>query len=480
MYLRIMRHEWRTLVADKTLIAVTILFALVVAYGIYNGVAWVRAQRASIRALDERREELVTRYRAEVARYEAERETNPNARPPAASVGQAFGVRGYDVSLPPAPLAALSVGQADIYPTSTKVTMWNQRGDLFTEVENENPLNLLAGRFDFAFVIIYLFPLLILALSYNLLSAEKEQGTLQMLLAQPVSLGKFALGKIGIRAVVILGLALLFSLVGVLLSGVSLTDGGALPRIILWVAVVALYGAFWFALAVSVNAFGKSSATNATALAALWLLFVLIIPALLNLIVTAAHPVPSRVELVQATRRAANEAEEQGSRLLAQYFQDHPELLPGNQEINFRNQAQIYYAVQREVARRVEPLLTRYDEQLAKQQRLANLYRFLSPAIITQDALNDLAGTGAARYRYFRAQAERFQIGWHSFFIPKVFRGVPLTSTDYDTYPRFRWIEEPTSAIARRVLFGALGLIALTFLSGLFSLRALRRYPVAG
>src|SRR6266508_4576303 len=116
---------------------------------------------------------------------------------------------------PPAPLAALAVGQSDLYPYYFKVT--SQSKQTFTaNDEIENPTNLLAGRFDLAFVIIYLYPLLILALSYNLISAEREQGTLAMLMSQPVSLRTFASGKIGLRALVVLALAAEFSLAGFL------------------------------------------------------------------------------------------------------------------------------------------------------------------------------------------------------------------------------------------------------------------------
>ena len=70
--------------------------------------------------------------------------------------------------------------------------------------EIENPNRLLAGRFDLAFVIVFLYPLLILTLSYNMLSAEQEQGTLALTLSQPVSLRTLVSGKVLLRALVLL------------------------------------------------------------------------------------------------------------------------------------------------------------------------------------------------------------------------------------------------------------------------------------
>ncbi len=49
----------------------------------------------------------------------------------------------------------LSVGQSDLYPAFTKVSPWNNRHHVFSKVENENPLHVLIGRFNLAFVVVY-------------------------------------------------------------------------------------------------------------------------------------------------------------------------------------------------------------------------------------------------------------------------------------------------------------------------------------
>jgi ABC-2 type transport system permease protein len=192
------------------------------------------------------------------------------------------------------------------------------------------------------------------------------------------------------------------------------------------------------------------------------------------------HPTPSRVEFINAIRRAANDTNAKGREALAAYYEDHPELATGDQEKNLKDRDFIYWAVNNEVAQRSEPLLARFDEQLAKQQRLVNRYRFLSPAIITQDALNDIAGTGVERYTRFRRSVERFHDEWKGYFVPKMFQDIKLTSTDYDTYPQFRFLEEPTGAIARRALTSLLGLSVAAAIIGLYGFRALQRYKAAG
>ena len=74
------------------------------------------------------------------------------------------------------PLNSLAIGQRDVNPSIQSVTIRGLEGQKY-DAELNNPNNLLSGNIDFSFVLIYLFPLLIIAFSYNLVSEEKESGT---------------------------------------------------------------------------------------------------------------------------------------------------------------------------------------------------------------------------------------------------------------------------------------------------------------
>jgi ABC-2 type transport system permease protein len=179
---------------------------------------------------------------------------------------------------------------------------------------------------------VYLFPLVIIALSYNLVSLEKEQGTLALLLSQPVSLKTVIVGKIGLRAALVVLLVLLFSLIGMGIGGLDLSSPGAWLRLLVWSGTVAAYGAFWFGAVLFVTSFARSSATNALALAGIWLLLVVVLPSTLNMAVSVLYPMPSRVDMIAALRVASDEASSKGNQLLAKYYGDHPELVtePGS------------------------------------------------------------------------------------------------------------------------------------------------------
>jgi ABC-2 type transport system permease protein len=299
-----------------------------------------------------------------------------------------------------------------------------------------------------------------------------------MTLSQPVSLRSLALGKIGLRGLYVFALAAALSVLGAVLGGVNLGVASVLLRLGLWVVVVAAYGAFWFAAAVAVNAVGRSSAANALTLASVWLGFVLLIPALLNVTVKALHPVPSRVDMIQAMRTASDSVTARRSKLMARYLEDHPELVAPGQD-STAQLAMRDVAMTEELERQVQPVLARFDEQVKRQQELVDVYRFLSPAVLTQAALYDLAGTNSSRHQYFLRVVEQYHREWHEHFHAKILAGAKLEQRDVDLLPTFAFREEPTSAVITRASLSLAGLLAAALIAGLAALRLLRRYQIA-
>jgi len=476
MLQRVLGHEWRALGSDATTWVVIAIFAVAIAYGTWNGSRWVRFQQGALAAAHAEEQERYDRLASQIAEVSAGAAVSPFADPRSpANVGGRLGPR-Y-AALPPAPLAALAIGQSDLLPYYFKVTT-DARENIVSATEIENPQRLLVGRFDLAFVLIYLYPLLILAVTYNMISAEKEQGTLALVLAQPVSLATIVLGKVMVRAGLLVGVVVVCAVGALLLTGTSLAAPGAAARLVLWGAAVAAYGTFWFSLAVWMSSLGRTSAATATLLASAWLVLVVLLPSLFNLVVTVAYPVPSRVEMVQATRVASDEANAAGSQLLAAYYEDHPELATGGAEQAMTDFNVIRVAVNDEVEKRVRPVIDRYDGQIRRQQEAIDRLRYISPAVLMQDALNDVAGTGVPRHQRFMAQVSAYHAAWRAYFTPLIFNKTRIT--DVRATPQFRFEDETAGTVVRRVTVALAGLavpaVALVWLG----LGRLRRYPVAG
>lgn len=461
MIFTIAKHEWRLLVADRTLLAVTLLMAALVGYSLVNGAAWIDFQKATLAQAAKEQDGRLSKLQNDLRAIEEGRMEPKGFQDPRSAGAIGGNTAAPYLAMPPAALASLSIGQSDLYPYYFKLNLRSKQAILAND-EIENPTNLIAGRFDLAFVLIYLFPLLILALGYNLLSAEREQGTLSLALSQPVSVAQLVSGKILLRGGVLLGLVSLLTVSGALFTGVDLSSPSAWLRLALWVVLLSLYSAFWFGLAVLVNSFSGSSATNALSLAGAWLALVLVIPSLANLIATSVYPVPSRVEMVQAMRAAGKETQSKGSVLLAKYMEDHPELSEGASAATQADAASISYAVQLEVDKKVQPILDRFDAQVEGQQAFVDRFRFLSPAILVQGALNDLAGTSLGRYQHFTRQVNTFFAQWQGYFLPRVFKKQKFLSAEVASFPKYSFTEEPDAEIVSRVGVALAGLLLLS------------------
>ncbi|MBC7932702.1 MAG: ABC transporter permease subunit [Rubrivivax sp.] len=475
MFSRIIRHDLRQLVADRTLALVALLFAFLLAYALWNGAAWARTQARAVSEAEQTARAGLEVQRRQVIDVQAGRRNAADFF----GLGAPSGIN-FHAALPPAPLAPLSLGVSELLPHTATVNFFSTKDELVKQGELDNPTNLLSGRFDPAFLFVYLYPLLVLALSYNLLSQEKEQGTLALTLAQPVSLAKLVAGKTLARAGVLLALAAVITFAGLLAGGANASVEGVLTRFLLWFACVAAYTCFWFALAILAGAFGRSSATNAAALAAVWLALVVIYPALLNVAATSLYPLPSRLQFINDLRDAENETSREATNLLAKYMTDHPELAGGDVQANVRDFQMRFFVQKQELERQALARTTAYDEQLARQQTAINRFGFLSPAIALQDAFNDLAGTSRRRHQLFAAQVRDFIDTIRGFYAPLAFRKQTLQPDDYDRTPTFQLRDETTADVARRAGGKLVVLTALALLAAALAALRLRRYPIAG
>jgi ABC-2 type transport system permease protein len=446
----VIRVEWLSLIRERAAWAVLALFALAVGYGALGGGLFVSGERRAIQAIALEESARMTRLREELAGIAAGAQVRHVADPRSPLiVGRELGRRA--ATLPPGPLAPVSIGQRDLLPHTMFVTSQARLADEGADGDGSSPARQMSGAFDLAFVLVFLLPLVIIALTYDLLSGERERGTLELVLSQPVSLASFVLGKAIQRAGFLVFVVLALGLLGPALGGGHLLAEGGPLRVALYAGLLVSYSVFWFAASVFVNAWGRSSAGNALSLVGLWLGLVVVVPGLVSVAVDAIHPQPSRVTLVNLAREAASEAEAKASVLEGDHGKDAARASDRT--------ARRALEVQEDLERRVLPVVEAFGQQLSRQQGLVDQLRFVSPAIVLHEGLNEVAGSGVARHRHFAEQVDRFHEEYKRFFFERIRRGAELGPADYDAMPRFEHREEPASAVAGRVGAGVLGLL---------------------
>jgi ABC-2 type transport system permease protein len=416
-------------------------------------VRWAEARQAAVQQVVTEADEIMALRRADFAKLVAKGEK------PQFGLIYATALP-FRAGLPNGPLAALSAGQAEGYPAAADIAPFDIPWTIFDahRAGLESPAVLAAGRFDLALVIVVLLPLLLIAATYDFWSRDVENGSARFQLAQPVRPGTLILTRATVR-----GGSLLVALVLIATAWLALVNARDAVGLTLFAAVVLAYGAFWIALATLLNLFVRASTTAALVSGTAWLAVVVLLPAGMAAGAELAAPRPSVTAYTNAMRAAGLEvraANADAARIAAT-----------------ANSGRAYPASLRqrrgEIAQRdarLDPIHRAHAEQWTKHRALADRLRFLSPAVIAQDALDRIAATDATRALAFQDQARRFAEEVRMLANDWMDRDRLMTLADYDGgLPRFAFTEPSRIDPLVRDL-AALGLFA-TLLLMLVALR---------
>lgn len=472
-----LRFEARIMRRDHAIWFALVALMSIALFALGMGASRVSAQQAAIaaaRADETQRIATLEKTLAQLQQADASGKPTPEPPPYRDPRNAAFmggGPAAKVAALEPAPLALVATGQSDLLPPAIRVTTGSKDGFLFAD-EIDNPANLMSGATDLAFVVVFVYPLVILALAFNLLAGEREQGTLAMTLASARRPGAALAGKVAARVAAPIAAMLLAVAAGVwIFAG---WERVASPGFAALLVVALLYGLFWAALAAAVDGLGRGSAFNALTLVGAWVAITMILPAAINSLAAFAHPAPSRIDMALAARAASTDADRARDASLARYAQEHGETARprgGPQEMTLRR-----LATQEAAFQRVEAIVAEHDAQLARRRELADRLGYLSPAYLTYRAMADVAGAGEARYRAFLDRIRSFHVDWRDFFLSRAKAGASLTAQDYAAMPKFTQADEELMARAPAGQSGLLigvGLPALILAA--FAWRGFRR-----
>ena len=125
------------------------------------------------------------------------------------------------------------------------------------------------------------------------------------------------------------------------------------------------------------------------------------------------------------------------------------------------------------------PLYDQFQVRLDQQEGLVQRFQYLSPAVMMQLALNEIAGSSGERYENFLRQAFRFRTEWNNFFAERFLRRDPLRPADYDRFPAFSYRPEAFATVLLRLAPSLLGLLVIATGVAVLPLLRIRRYQVA-
>ncbi len=326
------------------------------------------------------------------------------------------------------PLSGVSIGQADVNPNVKRITIKTFEAQKF-DTDLINPMNLQSGNLDLSFVIIYLFPLLVIVLTFNVLSEETETGTWRLVAIQTTSKLKFLMIKLWIRfMLLLLVLLFLFGLAKFMLS-LPVND-----TFLLLLALSILYIIFWFALSFFVITFKRSSGFNALLLLSIWLVLIILLPAGINAYVSAKYPVPEALSTAIAQRDGYHVKWDTDKRATIEKFYEHyPQFVNYGYPTDGFNWLW-YYAMQQmgdDDSKKEQDALS---EKIQLREQTSKRIASIVPNMHMQLAFNQLAGTSMSQHMEYLEATDAFHEKLRLFFYPKIFQAQHADTVDWEQF----------------------------------------------
>ncbi len=320
--------------------------------------------------------------------------------------------------------AGLCLGQRDLFPLYYGINATDLARKVNTG-ELANPMKLLTGNFDLSYVFIFLFPLLIVALFYNLYAGEREGGTLPLLQSQSTSLWVILSSKGLLRFLIVCGLATLLLVLGFLLQGIPWSDNG--PLFIQWMLIIFGYCFLWVILMAVIVYFRQGSALSAMLGLGIWLIFTLITPTLLNLFVVANEPLPNRAEVIHAVRKQNDDNwNNPRSFVLDRFYREYPQYNDGD-TVNFYKW---YYASFTLLDNEANAMQSRFEDQVKKRNHLLEKWEWLAPAAVVHEKLSALSHTDRRSHLVFLKEVHESHEVLKTLYYPRIFSGENFSQED--------------------------------------------------
>ena len=287
-----------------------------------------------------------------------------------------------------------------------------------------------APDIDWALIIKLVFTLFAFLFGFGAVSAEKERGTLRLVLSYPIARVRILVAKYLAILLVLLIPLFIGGLVGLLIAGIydqGLFTIANVSRILLMFALSVVFISAFVLLSLLVSSLVASSSASLFILLSIWMLFIIVIPNSAGIIAEHIIHVPS-------------EYQHQLNRFLSV-------AVPGN---NKAEEERVKYEkgeikTEQEFRKRMDPIFRegyelwhRTDEDfLLKIKRQAAVSRLIvrsSPVGVFQFAAEDLSMTGKSADDKFEAEALQYSKVYDRYIENKVGKLVPGTFANIMTY----------------------------------------------
>lgn len=295
--LNIFLYEWKHFVRSRFKVVALLLFVLAGGYGLHNGASLYQAQKAEIDRIEQEVEEGLQK---QIAYFDAGK-TGPEDRPWVDLTTPFWAIWYNDIHhfKSPSPALVYSTGQAEQFGFYKRVSFMSSPYDADMTEEIANPERLQSGNLDFSFSLLFLLPLVLLILLYDLKSAEAEQGFLRLIEVQIAAKNTWLLSRIAFYFSLVFLVIVGLLIYGAILTPIFTESGSAFGKVLMYSS---LYLVFWTLIDYLVLRTGTRILGNTLKMVGIWLVLAFIVPSAVHQWVSIEKPVNLMTDFIDTKR----------------------------------------------------------------------------------------------------------------------------------------------------------------------------------
>ena len=379
------------------------LFILASVYGIHNSVSLYQTQINEIDKIEIRvskeRQEFVKKHLAE----DQSTLQNNNSRD---YTSPYWALRQFPLYhfKKPSPSMVFSIGQSEQYGFYKRITFNSSPYDNDLSEEIANPERLQIGTFDFSFALLFLLPLVLVILLFNIKSNEIEQGFMSLIEVQVTSRNSWIVARVGFYSFLALLISYVLILYGSLLMASLQPIKTAMVPMMLYTF---FYILFWSALFLFIIIKNKNLLSIILKMSFSFILFVFVTPGIVHQLLSINYPVNLMTDLIDVRDQRQELYGKPHDAINSQLKIIYPQIENGS---IMNDSLKVKSALSQSIPALVNSIKKNnigiVEKEIRSKIDFVNKFNIINPIVFFQNKINFLCETHYDNYKAYRNEIQ--------------------------------------------------------------------------
>ena len=391
--------EWKHFIRSPYKVIAIFLFILASVYGIHNSVSLYQTQINEIAKIEERlseeRQEFIKKHLA----GDLSTNQNNNSRD---YTSPYWALRQFPLYhfKKPSPSMVFSIGQSEQYGFYKRITFNSSPYDNDLSEEIANPERLQIGTFDFSFALLFLLPLVLMILAFNIKSNEIEQGFMSLIEVQVLSKNSWIVARVGFYSF----LALLISYGLILYGSLLMTSLQPIKTAMVPMMLYTFfYILFWSTLFLFIIIKNKNLLSIILKMSFSFILFVFVTPGIVHQLLSINYPVNLMTDLIDVRDQRQELYGKPHDAINSQLKIIYPQIENGS---IMNDSLKVKAALSQSIPALVNSLKKNkigiVENEIQSKIEFVNKFNIINPIVFFQNRINFLSETHYDNYKAYR------------------------------------------------------------------------------